>query len=460
MSSQPRSVGTRVGSVALVVAMLSVIVTIPVSAATEFVSGTLTFTQKLSLSGKAVAIITVVDQAAAPDAGAVIGQQRIDGVAAVPVPFSVPYDPARVNAKHAYGLYATIVDGSKTWQNPQGIAVLTGGPTSGIDALLTAVPAPAATITGTITESERTTLSSSAVVIAALIKQETGTLVSRQVQPISGQTPVSFTIGFDPSVIDPDATYVVKGGIVDGGTVWENRQGVPAITGGTAASTVTLPVTRAPAPIPAPTPAPTEAPSASAAPSGSAAPSAHRRPDREAERDAQAERHSRRRRPSRPPRRRRRRARPPRRRPTPTPTATATPTPTPTPTPTATPTVDPERQRRQPTATPQVARPRRPRPARSPGPSTTPSRTSSRPRPSPSSSSSEARRVRTRARSSRPRSSRTRVRCRSRSASSMRTPTSTRPGPTRSRRASSTTRTCGPRRRARRSSRMARRRPT
>ena len=234
MSSRSRSAGRRAASIALAVALLSVAIAIPASAATEFVSGTLTFTQDIALSGKAVAVITIVDQAAAPDAGAVIGQQRIDGVAAVPLPFSVPYDPGRVDAKHAYGLFATIVDGSKTWQNPQGIAVLTGGPTSGVDALLTAVPAPAATITGTITTSARTTLSSSAVAIAALIKQETGTLVNRQVQPISGQGPISFSIGFDPSVIDPGATYVVKGGIVDGPTVWENRQGVAAITAGTA----------------------------------------------------------------------------------------------------------------------------------------------------------------------------------------------------------------------------------
>ena len=69
--------------------------------------------------------------------------ERIDGVARRRAgPFSVPYGPGRVNAKHAYGLFATIVDGSNTWQNTAGIAVLTGGPTSGVDALLvTAVPA-------------------------------------------------------------------------------------------------------------------------------------------------------------------------------------------------------------------------------------------------------------------------------------------------------------------------------
>ena len=160
-----------------------------------------------------------------------------------------------------------IVDGSNT-VNPQGSRP-TGGSDSPRGRPPDAVPAPAETITGTITTSARTTLSSSAVAIAALIKQETGTLVNRQVQPISGDGPISFSIGFDPSVIDPSATYVVKGGIVDGPTVWENRQGVAAITAGTPATSLTLPVTQAPAPIPAPTPAPTAPPSGSAAPSGS-----------------------------------------------------------------------------------------------------------------------------------------------------------------------------------------------
>jgi hypothetical protein len=52
--------------------------------------------------------------------------------------------------------------------------------------------------------------------IAALIKVETGTLVARQVVPVADPGDLGSRSGFDPSVIDPAATYVVKGGIVDG----------------------------------------------------------------------------------------------------------------------------------------------------------------------------------------------------------------------------------------------------
>ena len=50
---------------------------------------------------------------------------------------------------------------------------------------------------------------------------------------------MAFSIGFDPTLIDP-ADYIIKGGIVDGATVWQNREGVSAIAGGKAIATVQL----------------------------------------------------------------------------------------------------------------------------------------------------------------------------------------------------------------------------
>ena len=152
--SSQRILARRIAIVSLVAAMLVVTVAIPVVAATGHVSGTVTFEETVALSRNAVAIVTVVDQAAAKDAGAVIGEQRIDGIAGVPIPFSVPYDQARIDPTHAYGLYATVVDGATTWQNLQGIAVLTGGPTDGVAVPVASVPAPPATLTGTITKSD------------------------------------------------------------------------------------------------------------------------------------------------------------------------------------------------------------------------------------------------------------------------------------------------------------------
>ena len=308
----------------LLAALSGAVLAVPIAAATGSVTGSITYRGPIALSPQAVAIVTIIDTTAAPDAGVVIGQQRIDAPASVPIDFSVLVDASTIDQTHAYALFATIVDGTSTWQNPTGEPVITGGPTSGIALTLASVPAtPAATITGTIVPPAASVLGPAAVSIAALIKVETGTLVARQVRPITDPTNLAFSIGYDPSLLDPAATYVVKGGIVDGSSAWQNREGVSAISGGKAAGPLTLPVTLAPTSVPVasgapsaapsqtatPTVAPTVAPSgapASGAPTAAASPTATAAPT-----------------------------------PTPVPTPTPTPVPTPTPTPVPTPTPTP-----------------------------------------------------------------------------------------------------------------------
>src|SRR6188768_2580824 len=58
----------------------------------------------------AVAVITLIDATNTSDAGNIIGQQRIDGVGDGPITFAVPYDSASVQPRHAYALFATVVD--------------------------------------------------------------------------------------------------------------------------------------------------------------------------------------------------------------------------------------------------------------------------------------------------------------------------------------------------------------
>ena len=270
----------RLGLFGVAVALLSGLFALPTLAANSSVTGSLTYREAVALTPAAVAIVTIVDTTATADAGVVVGQQRIDAPASVPVDFSVLVDQSTIDPTHSYALFATITDGAATWQNTTGEPVITGGPTKGIDLVLTSVQAnPGGVISGAIVPPANTTLSASAVTIAALIKVETGTLVARQVVPVaaaagqaSGPTSLSFTIGFDPSVIDPAATYVVKGGVVDGATVWQNRDGVTAISGGTATPTVDLPVTPAPTGVPVPSAVASAAPSATAA--ATAAPTA------------------------------------------------------------------------------------------------------------------------------------------------------------------------------------------
>ena len=179
----------RLGLLGVALALLSGLFVIPAIAANSSVTGSLTTEETVTLTPAAVAIVTIVDTTATADAGVVIGQQRIDAPASVPIDFSVLVDGTTIDPTHSYALYATISDGSATWQNTSGEPVITGGPTKGIDLVLPSVQAnPGGTIGGAILPPAATTLSPSAVTIAALIKVETGTLVARQVLPVSAGT--------------------------------------------------------------------------------------------------------------------------------------------------------------------------------------------------------------------------------------------------------------------------------
>ena len=172
------------------------------------VTGTLVVPEGDTAPGPtAVAIITLIDATNTSDAGNIIGQQRIDGIGDGPITFAVPYDSGTVQPKHAYALFATVVDGEAPWQNPTGVPVITGGPTEAVPVPIPVV-ASASTITGHMslpTDAAQTDAgpTAAAVSIAALIKQETGTLVSRQVLPALSGNPPTYTVSFDPALIDP-----------------------------------------------------------------------------------------------------------------------------------------------------------------------------------------------------------------------------------------------------------------
>ncbi len=259
--SSSRPILRRLAAAMLAVGLVAALMAVPTSAATTAVTGTLSYAESVTLTPSAVAVVTIVDQTAAADAGAIVGEEWIGAPPTIPIDFSVLIDSATLDPTHAYALFATITDGTNVWQNPHGEPVITGGPVSGIDLVLPAVPATApASITGTIVPPADAAYGPGAVEIASLVKVETGTLVSRQVRPITGPADLAFTIGFDPALIDPTATYVVKGAIVDGAAVWENKEGAPIIQGGKAGGPVSLSVTRVATDLPVVTPAPSAVP--------------------------------------------------------------------------------------------------------------------------------------------------------------------------------------------------------
>ena len=68
-----------------------------VAAATTVLNGTIVSAEPVTLSPDAVAVVTLVDQTATPESGAIVGEQRIDGVASLPAAFEVLYDDARID---------------------------------------------------------------------------------------------------------------------------------------------------------------------------------------------------------------------------------------------------------------------------------------------------------------------------------------------------------------------------
>ena len=180
----------RAAAVAVAIVLLSAVVVVPTAAATSHVSGSLTFRERIALTPTSVAIVTIIDNTAAADAGVIIGQQVINGPTAVPIDFAVLVEDSSIVPTHSYSLYATIIDGASTWHNPVGEPVITGGPTKGIDLTLTAVPqAPGGAVSGKIVLPSGTTLKPGGVLIAALVnvkgRSSPGPSVRRPTPPIS-----------------------------------------------------------------------------------------------------------------------------------------------------------------------------------------------------------------------------------------------------------------------------------
>ena len=100
----------RVALITLIAAAWASSIAVSASAATTVVNGVITLDDALILSEDAVAVVTLVDQTAT-DAGAIVGQQRIDHVTSLPVAFQVLYDDAAIDATHSYALFGAIVDG-------------------------------------------------------------------------------------------------------------------------------------------------------------------------------------------------------------------------------------------------------------------------------------------------------------------------------------------------------------
>jgi hypothetical protein len=93
------------------------------------------------------------------------------------------------------------VSGSRTYESRGPVPVITGGAVSGVTIPVATTSCTATgKVAGSMTRSDTATLSVDAVAIAALIRQDTGTIVARQVIVAVPHGAVAFSVSYDPGV--------------------------------------------------------------------------------------------------------------------------------------------------------------------------------------------------------------------------------------------------------------------
>jgi putative lipoprotein len=110
--------------------------------ATESVTGTVSYLQRMALPTNAVIQVRLSDASLADARAKVIAEQTINlGQRQVPVPFALTFDPGRIDAKHTYSVSAKItVDGKLWFITDQSYPVLTNDKPSRVDLILKQVP--------------------------------------------------------------------------------------------------------------------------------------------------------------------------------------------------------------------------------------------------------------------------------------------------------------------------------
>jgi putative lipoprotein len=127
------------------VALLSLIAlagcaTAPAPSSPAAVTGTVVWRERIMLPPTTKTIVRLQDVSLADAPAKVLAEDVIDGTRAPPVAFKLAYDPAQILPGHRYSVSARVeVDGQLRFINDTHIAVINGGPTSGVEVLVKGV---------------------------------------------------------------------------------------------------------------------------------------------------------------------------------------------------------------------------------------------------------------------------------------------------------------------------------
>jgi uncharacterized lipoprotein YbaY len=195
-----------------------------------------------------------VDVTAGPDAGTVIASTSIKNPGPQPVKYQLAYPFAIVDGKDDYRVYSGIADGDSAWVTPAGVPVDVPQPElTGVKLQLEYRPdllkgAVSGTITGAGLDPAQDPNSYGTSLV---IDVNTGATIGFQLISPAGNVPIPYSVPYDPGTITQDASYVARGSVWDGTTLWNSPAGVPVITNDNPKSDVVLTVVPA---VPAPAP--------------------------------------------------------------------------------------------------------------------------------------------------------------------------------------------------------------
>jgi uncharacterized lipoprotein YbaY len=166
------------------------------------------------LPDNAVLTIRVVSEIGLDSVG--IGKLVIPSVKAGTIPFTLEYPGLAIDPAYSYAIHAEVrVDGTLPLVSPLYPVFTKGNPVQ--VSIELAPPAQLVTITGSATYPASSTLPADAVFIVKLL-DITGAdgpeviLAQDTVSPI-GQSPITFSIEYDPALVDQRHTYVVSAAI-------------------------------------------------------------------------------------------------------------------------------------------------------------------------------------------------------------------------------------------------------
>ena len=217
-------------------------------------TGTLTYKESHQLSGKAFAIVALVDGSARATESSIVASQIYRGLSAKPVPFELTFESSAIDPSATYTIQATIVDGENAWATAHGVPVLTNGNPKSVDITLTYHPdLVKGTVSGQVTAIGLEP-ATDAYSVAILIDRSNGQTLGIDAQDAPQGLPVPFAIPYAISDITPANDFVVTAEVVNDTEAWRNTEGVPVITNGNPRSGIQVVVAKVVAASPSPSP--------------------------------------------------------------------------------------------------------------------------------------------------------------------------------------------------------------